>query len=57
MNQYFYPSCGSVIELESINVATDVALCRNCGTASLFLFGKIHPEVYLLFEAKPLPLK
>jgi hypothetical protein len=49
MNQYFYPSCGSVIELESINVATDVALCRNCGTASLFLFGKIHPEVYIIF--------
>jgi hypothetical protein len=36
MNHYFCPSCGSVIELESINVATDVALCRNCGTSSPF---------------------
>jgi hypothetical protein len=36
MNQYFCPSCGSAIELSSINVATDVALCRNCGTSSPF---------------------
>lgn len=31
MTQYNCPSCGAVIGIENVNVATDVALCKQCG--------------------------
>jgi len=36
MPSYFCPACRSAISLEDVNIATDLALCRNCGTTTPF---------------------
>jgi hypothetical protein len=36
VTQYNCPSCSAVIEMANINVATDVALCKQCGQTTPF---------------------
>lgn len=49
MKSYQCPSCGGIIELESINVTTDVALCRQCGQTTSF---SVLSEILELSEFK-----
>jgi hypothetical protein len=54
VKQYNCPSCGGVIELDNVNVAKDIALCKRCGqTTSFAVLSGISELSSIKLDAPP----